>query len=294
MSITVTGPRLGLHHCSSEETKDLRKLHSDFVYCGMLLTEEGTVLSGLGTEASRDGILATVSGYRIQYDKLCLVTPFKSKYMPKVGDFVIGRIINVQNAFWRVEVNCRLSAILRLNNINLPSGELRRKCLQDVISMNEHLAVGDLITAEVQRVATKGQVELHTRNLGHGKLGQGILIGVFPSLIKPQAKHVHEMFGIEVTIGDNGLVWISPEISATGGYGEDTTAVVSKEKRETMVRVAVCVRLLAKGFIFVSDKTILAALKLSMAFRIKDLACSEIIQLFISELRQLSLVEDVS
>lgn len=45
--------------------------------------------------------------------------------------------------------------------------------------MVKHLSVGDLVSAEVQQIRMRGQVQLHTRNLKYGKLGQGIVVKVW-------------------------------------------------------------------------------------------------------------------
>ncbi|EYC07018.1 hypothetical protein Y032_0072g650 [Ancylostoma ceylanicum] len=173
MSILVTAPPpLRCRSDSSEQNTS----SADFVHCGRLLAHDGNALSGHGTFVAADQLLASVSGSKVQYSQLYMVEPYKSKYFPKVGDVVVGRIISVQKARWKVDVNYRMSAILHLNNVNLPGGELRRKGLEDEVAMTEHLVVGDMVTAEVQQIKTKGQLQLHTRNLKYGKLGQGILV----------------------------------------------------------------------------------------------------------------------
>ncbi|VDM74382.1 unnamed protein product [Strongylus vulgaris] len=225
MSIYVSAPPLQ-HPCDSSR-KERTFPSAESVHCGRLLSYDDNVLSGHGTVLAGAGLLASVSGLKIQYSQLYMVEPYKSKYLPKVGDVVVGRIVSVQKARWKVDVNYRIAAVLHLNNVNLPGGELRRKGLEDEIAMSEHLVVGDLISAEVQQIKARGQLQLHTRNLKYGKLGQGILVKVIPTLIKPQKEYMHVLFGIGVTIGCNGVIWISPEMSSDpdGGYGQDVTII---------------------------------------------------------------------
>ncbi|VDL76422.1 unnamed protein product, partial [Nippostrongylus brasiliensis] len=194
---------------------------------------------GHGTTPIRDQLAASVSGVRVQYSRLFIVEPYKSKYVPKIGDVVVGRICNLQKARWKVDVNYRMAAILHLNNVNLPGGELRRKgveaitvsleftAIKDEIAMVRHLSVGDMVSAEVQQVRVKGHVQLHTRNLKYGKLGQGILVKIAPCLIKPQKEYMHEMFGVGLVIGCNGMIWISAGQSSDhdGGYCTDIASV---------------------------------------------------------------------
>ena len=49
---------------------------------------------------------------------------------------------------------------------------------------------GDLIiSAEVQNIYNDGSLSLHTRSLKYGKLGQGGMVQVIPSLVRRE-KHI--------------------------------------------------------------------------------------------------------
>ncbi|PIO76022.1 hypothetical protein TELCIR_01913 [Teladorsagia circumcincta] len=226
MSIVITGPPAvrGQSIIPREERLNSRE---DVVHCGQLLSVGTDVMSGHGTIPIGDKLAASVSGVKVQYSRLFLVEPYKSKYVPKIGDVVVGRIASIQRARWKVDVNYRMTAILHLNNVNLPGGELRRKGLEDEVAMSKHLLVGDMVSAEVQQIRMRGQLQLHTRNLKYGKLGQGIMVKVPPSLVKPQKEYMHEIYGVGVIIGCNGIIWISPALNTDpdGGYNTDFTSV---------------------------------------------------------------------
>ncbi|ETN74892.1 hypothetical protein NECAME_12659 [Necator americanus] len=293
MPILVAAPT-SLRHQHIIVKEHYVESYMEFVNCGRVLSCDGSVLSGHGTIVSGGGLLATVSGLKVQYSQLHMVEPYKSKFIPKVGDVVVGRIVNVQKARWKVDVNYRIAAILQLNNVNLPGGELRRKGLEDEIAMSGHLVVGDVVSAEVQQVKSKGQLQLHTRNLKYGKLGQGILIKVFPNLIKPQKEYMHELLGIGVIIGCNGVVWISPDVSSDqySGHSQDVTSVVPLEKRLSMARIAACIHLLSKCLICIYDTSIIAAYKASISFEIKDVGRPEISASLIRKVKQAIFVEE--
>ena len=52
------------------------------------------------------------------------VVPLRSRYSGDVGDVVIGRISEVGNNRWKVDVNAKQDAVLLLSSINLPGGIL--------------------------------------------------------------------------------------------------------------------------------------------------------------------------
>jgi len=61
---------------------------------------------------------------------------------------------------------------------------------------------GDLISAEVQNISSDGALQLHTRSLKYGKLGQGLMVKVFPSLVKRSKTHFHTLpCGASVILG---------------------------------------------------------------------------------------------
>ena len=46
------------------------------------------------------------------------------RYNGEVGDVLIGRILQVGQRRWKVDIHSRLDAILMLSAVNLPGGEL--------------------------------------------------------------------------------------------------------------------------------------------------------------------------
>lgn len=84
----------------------------------------GLPCSGHGTFVEEDDFIASVAGVVERVNKLISVKPLKSRYNGEVGDVVIGRITEVQQKRWKVEINGRLDAVLLLSSVNLPGGEL--------------------------------------------------------------------------------------------------------------------------------------------------------------------------
>lgn len=84
-----------------------------------------------------------------QTDKLVSVIPLKSRYSCKTGDIVIGRVTEIHNKKWKIDIDSSDSASLHLNAIKLPE-EQRRKTEEDEKQMRNFLKEGDLVCAEVQ------------------------------------------------------------------------------------------------------------------------------------------------
>ncbi|KAK6030028.1 hypothetical protein OSTOST_03848 [Ostertagia ostertagi] len=274
MSTIITGPPTirTQNIIPREERQNSRE---DVVYCGQLLSSSTDVISGHGTIPFGDKLSASVSGVKVQYSRLFLVEPYKSKYVPKIGDIVVGRIASVQRARWKVDVNYRMTVILHLNDVNIPGGELRREGLEDKVSMTKHMVVGDVVSAEVQQIRMRGQLQLHTRKFEIREAQSRI---VPSSLVKPQKEYMHEIYGIGVIVGCNGILWISPALIADS---DADTVELPLDKRSALVRIAACARLLARNLISIYDVSIISAYSASLVYKVKELAHPKISSLLV-------------
>ncbi|VDM32199.1 unnamed protein product [Hydatigera taeniaeformis] len=183
--------------------------------------DDSTSVSVLPMHASLAGRLKSVN-------KLVYVEPPNTRYSGNVGDTVVGRIVEVEQKRWKVDVNSYHLANLSLANVKLPTGELRRKSEDDERAMRSFMREGDLIVAEVREVYRDGSLQLHMPGMRTGRLGEGCVLRLPPSLIRRQKIHRHQLVVpcgggasvseeparntcVGVIFGCNGLVWIGPE-----------------------------------------------------------------------------------
>jgi exosome complex component RRP4 len=134
-----------------------------------------------------------------------------TRYTPEVGDVVVGRVAEVVDTRWRLDINGRQLASLQLSSVNLP-GAHRRRTDEDALQMRSFLSEGHLVTAEVQKVMSDRSVSLHTRSAKYGPLAQGVLVSVPASLVRRTKLHFHtlEDLGVDMVIGVNGYIWLAP------------------------------------------------------------------------------------
>ncbi|XP_041973746.1 exosome complex component RRP4 [Aricia agestis] len=244
------------------------------VICGMQ-----DFMRGHGTYTEDDCLKSSVAGVMQKVNKLICVRPLKSRYVGEIGDVIVGRVLEVQQKRWKVETNSRLDSILQLSSVNLPGGELRRRSAEDEQMMRKHLQEGDLISAEVQSVFSDGSLSLHTRSLKYGKLSQGILVKVFPSLIRRRKNHFHNLpCGISIIIGNNGYIWLSPQrqdVSFEDNKEEVENyelQVVSRSDREVVARLKNCIAALVASKMMLDDTSIMFAYEESLKYEfVKDL-----------------------
>nr|CAG4648058.1 EOG090X09DD [Moina brachiata]SVE93120.1 EOG090X09DD [Moina brachiata] len=238
----------------------------NFVTPGSIITKGTGHLRGHGTYMQDDSLYASVAGVVQSVNQLIYVRPLKTRYHGEVGDVVVGRITEVSQKRWKVDTNSRLDSVLMLQCVNLPAGEKRRKSAEDELTMRQYLKEGDLVSAEVQNIFQDGVLTLHTRSMKYGKLGQGCMVKVSPSLIKPQKTRFHDLpCGASVILSNNGYVWVRPIIpeDCAGGFVQNLEAVPHAD-RLAIARVRNCIAALAQCKMLIYDTSIMHAYDASM------------------------------
>ncbi|OXB73514.1 UNVERIFIED_CONTAM: hypothetical protein H355_012481 [Colinus virginianus] len=240
---------------------------------GDTITTDTGYMRGHGTYVVEDRLVASVAGAVERVNKLVCVTPLKT----------------------------RLDSVLLLSSMNLPGGELRRRSAEDELAMRDYLQEGDLISvsfhclysdrrAEVQSVFSDGAVSLHTRSLKYGKLGQGVLVQVSPSLVKRQKTHFHDLpCGASVILGNNGFIWIYPtpeqKDEEAGGFTTNLEPVPLSD-REVISRLRNCIVALVTQKLMLFDTSILYCYEASLPHQIKDILKPEVMEEIVLETRQ--------
>nr|WCZ58765.1 exosome complex component RRP4 [Seculamonas ecuadoriensis] len=248
----------------------------------LIVEDDSGFLRGHGTYSVEGRLYASVCGVVERVNKLISVVPLKSRYQGHVGDVVVGRVQEVGNKRWKVDINSNQDAVLLLSAINLPGGVQRRRTYEDQLNMRHFFVEDDLISAEVQQFFQQdGSMALQTRSTRYGKLKHGQLIEVSPSLIKRCKQHFHSFaeYGVDMVLGLNGYIWLTPtriaammtiqaerdteeSVIAESAGGTSLSRIqaesktITKEEREALCRVRNAISALASQFILVSPETI--------------------------------------
>jgi exosome complex component RRP4 len=178
---------------------------------GEVITTDPSYMRGHGTYLDENNHLrSSIAGLVSKLNRLVLVKPLSTRrYVGDIGDVVIGRVLDIGNKRWRVDIRARQDSILQLSSIPLPGGIQRRKSEEDELMMRSFFSEGQILVAEVQTLFGDGALGIHTRNARYGKLLTGELIAVQPSLIKRSKSHFGiTEWGVELIIGINGYIWI--------------------------------------------------------------------------------------
>lgn len=178
---------------------------------GELVTADTQFMRGHGTYTieGETSIQASLIGSISRVNKLLSVNPLKSRFVPEIGDLVIGIVKEVSLKKWKVDINAKTDATLQLASINLPGGIQRRKTGTDELQMRTFFEEGDLLLAEVQSYFQDGSVSLHTRSLKYGKLRNGQFVKVANGLVTRTKQSTIQIGSVDLILGVNGYCFIS-------------------------------------------------------------------------------------
>ncbi|SCV05024.1 LANO_0G16820g1_1 [Lachancea nothofagi CBS 11611] len=195
---------------NDEKTESTREAQDGTIVTpGELVTDDPVWMRGHGTYFLENQTYASVAGTVSRVNRLLSVIPLRGRYAPETGDHVIGRIAEVGNRRWKVDIGAKQHAVLMLGSVNLPGGVLRRKSESDELQMRSFLKEGDLLNAEVQSLFQDGSASLHTRSLKYGKLRNGVFLQVPSPLVVRSKNHTHNLPGnVTIILGVNGFIWL--------------------------------------------------------------------------------------
>lgn len=161
----------------------------------------GVYREGNSVYSSTLGLLDEKSGY-------VRVIPITGKYIPKVGDFVIGKVEESQFSNWYVDINSAYTGILNAN-------DYFRDVDPHEIDLNTILAPGDVIYAKVREITHSKKVyitmaERRARVLKKGRLIDMVPVKV-PRLIGKKSSMISmikEESKCKIIVGQNGWIWM--------------------------------------------------------------------------------------
>ncbi|KAK6355796.1 exosome non-catalytic core subunit rrp4 [Orbilia javanica] len=257
---------------------------------GEVVTEDPQWMRGHGTYLSQplvpggsQSIVSSLAGTISKTNKLLSIRALKFRYVPEIGDLVVGRILEVQTKRWRVDIAAPHSATLLLSSINLPGGILRKRTSTDELQIRTFFSEGDLLVAEVQTLSNDGLASLHTRSLKYGKLRNGVFMTIDAGMVRRMKSHVLTMNTsngggeVDIYLGVNGYIYIAkhttpltesggPEgksVSITRLEEEASEAIysnvneeISPETRAEIARIACVIGALARNGVKVDEEMV--------------------------------------
>ena len=178
--------------------------NKDLVIPGQILADD-EYYSGRGTFKENGKVCSSLIGLVSLRNKKIRVIPLKSKYVPKKGDVVIGKIKDVRFSMWDVDINSPYSGIL-------PAFEVFGREKKE---LNKVYDVGDVLFLRVVDVDEIKKAKLGLKGRGMGKFKGGIIVDIAPTKVPRLIGKKGSMINMikdktkcKIVVGQNGLVWV--------------------------------------------------------------------------------------
>ena len=176
----------------------------NLVIPGQILADD-EYYPGRGTFKENGKVCSSLIGLVSLRNKKIRVIPLKSKYVPKKGDVVIGKINDVRFSMWDVDINSPYSGIL-------PAFEVFGR---DKKELNKVYDVGDVLFLRVIDVDEVKKAKLGLKGRGLGKFKGGIIVDISPTKVPRLIGKKGSMINMiknktncKIVVGQNGLVWV--------------------------------------------------------------------------------------
>jgi exosome complex component RRP4 len=162
-------------------------------------------LPGDGTKKRGKEIVSIRYGLAEESGKLVKVIPLSGVYQPRRGNIVIGNVENITFNGWLIDIDVPENAFLSLT-------EVPRYVNKD--GLDEVMDIGDMVVAKIWGINKRG-IDLSIKSRGLGKIDEGIIVRVNPNKVPriigkegSMINLIKDETGCNITVGQNGLIWI--------------------------------------------------------------------------------------
>lgn len=168
------------------------------------LPSEGTYRQGEIIRANKLG-LVMLEGRALR------IVPVSGVYLPKRGDVIIGKVVDITYSGWMFDVNCAYRAMLGLKDAT-----------SDFISkgadLTKYYTFGDRVVAKIYNVTSQNLIDITLKGPGLRKLEGGRILNVTPSKVPriigksgSMISMIKDATKCQIVVGQNGVIWISGE-----------------------------------------------------------------------------------
>jgi len=174
------------------------------------LLAEGDYIAGENTFKLDNKIYASRIGLVDYEDKKVNVVALRAFYIPRVGDTVIGTVVEVGFNGWVVDINAPYQALLRASDV------LNRPFKPQKDDLTQVLDVGDLVVAKIASYDRTHNPQLSVDEPGLGKITRGQIVKITPTKVPrvigkkgSMISMIKQETGCHIILGQNGVILVT-------------------------------------------------------------------------------------
>jgi exosome complex component RRP4 len=163
---------------------------------------------GENTYREQEKIFSKALGLVNVSGRVIKITPLNGPYLPKIGDKIIVKVIDIAMSGWRVYTNTAYSAMLNVKDAST-------RYIRKGEDLSQILAIDDYAIVVITNVTSQRLIDVGMRDPGLRKIEGGRVIKIncqkVPRVIGKKASMISlikDKTGCEITVGQNGLIWV--------------------------------------------------------------------------------------
>jgi len=188
-----------------DDVKRKYVLPGDVITTGPYRAEDNVHLFG-------DKMIATTVGISEVFDSGVRVIPLTGIYIPRIDDFIIGKVKSHTSLSWELDINSCYPGILPAQDV------FGRDFNPKTHELTSRLKTGDLVAARVANFDRSRDPLITVGDRDLGKIDDGDLIKISPSKVPrligkrgSMIQTIENATKAMITIGQNGYVVVSAE-----------------------------------------------------------------------------------
>lgn len=154
-----------------------------------------------------DGIIAGQVGLVSINGNVVKLIPLSGRYMPKVGDLVIGKIADMSFNNWFVDIGYAYEAALSIRDVP--------EYVERGVDLARYYNFDDMIIAKVTKVTKAMNIDLTMKDHGLSKIIGGRFVFITPNKVPrvigksgSMVDMIKRATNCRITVGQNGRIWI--------------------------------------------------------------------------------------
>jgi len=174
------------------------------------LIAEGDYIAGENTYPENNKIYASRIGIVEYENKKVNIVALRAFYIPRVGDIVIGTVVEVGFNGWTIDINAPYQALLRASDV------LSRPFKPQKDELFQVLGEGDLIVAKITAYDRTHDPQLTVGEPGLGKITRGQIVKITPTKVPrvigrkgSMISMIKQETGCQIILGLNGVILIT-------------------------------------------------------------------------------------
>ncbi len=188
-----------------ENTKRKYVIPGEVITTGPYRPEQNVILDG-------NRIISTAIGISEIYDDAVKVISLAGKYIPRIDDLVVGKVLSHTSLSWELDINSYYVGFLPAQDV------FGRDFSAHADELTSKLKRGDMVVARIANFDRSRDPLLTISDRELGKIESGELVKISPSKVPrligkrgSMIQSIENASGAVITIGQNGWVVVSCE-----------------------------------------------------------------------------------